>query len=255
MGAKQVCSYAKDLFVEKLGYDTAVIMSEDFAWTKPYDKKLLECLPKIGLKVIDHIRISQGTVDFSPIYSRIRQSNPDVIIAGLAHLGVRPTVQWHQRKVPSLLAGWSGQTTSGTFWERTNGAAEGMITGDIATVNASITPKTIPFAKKYIKRYGATPAYTAYSTYDAIYILKNAIERADSTDADALVESLEKTDYVGTQGRLKFRGRDSKFVHELKYGKGYFTGIAIQWQDGEKVVIWPKDASNGEIMLPDFVKQ
>src|ERR1700733_2475714 len=68
--ATAVCDSAKDLLVDsKLHMKTAVIMSEDAAWTGPLDAGYLTCLPKIGLKVLDHIRFSPDTTDFTPIFN------------------------------------------------------------------------------------------------------------------------------------------------------------------------------------------
>ncbi|MGY4326353.1 ABC-type branched-subunit amino acid transport system substrate-binding protein [Bradyrhizobium sp. LB7.2] len=69
--ALSVCDGAKDLLVDKMHMKTAVIMSEDAAWTKPLDVGYEECLPKIGLKVLDHIRFSPDTTDFTPIFNKI----------------------------------------------------------------------------------------------------------------------------------------------------------------------------------------
>lgn len=253
--AKVVCAYSHDLLANKLGYKTALVMSEDAAWTKPLDQEYLKCLPKAGLKVLDHIRFSPDTSDFSPIYSRIKNEKPDTIITGIAHVGVKPTVQWHQSQVPALLAGWSSQAGASSFWDDTNGQAEGNITGNLGASTAAITSKTIPFAKAYIKRFGESPAYDAYTTYDAVYVLKHAIERANSTKADALVKSLEKTDYTGTIGQEQFYSKDSKYAHDLKYGEKYVQGVAIQWQHGKQVVVWPEHAATGKVMVPDFVSQ
>src|SRR5471030_3541887 len=59
--ALSVCDAAKDLLVAQKHMKTAVIMSEDAAWTGPLDVGYEECLPKIGLKVLDHIRFSPDT--------------------------------------------------------------------------------------------------------------------------------------------------------------------------------------------------
>ena len=69
--ALSVCDAAKDLLVDQKHMKTAVIMSEDAAWTKPLDVGYEECLPKIGLKVLDHIRFSPDTTDFTPIFNKI----------------------------------------------------------------------------------------------------------------------------------------------------------------------------------------
>src|ERR1700681_2505025 len=47
-----VCDAAKDLLVDGLKMKSAVVMSEDAAWTTPLDEGYVECLPKIGIKVL-----------------------------------------------------------------------------------------------------------------------------------------------------------------------------------------------------------
>jgi len=78
-----------------------------------------------------------------------------------------------------------------------------------------------------------TPTYNA-GTYDALYILKEAIERADSLDQDAIVAELEETDYIGTGGHFVFDEN-----HDVKWGPGFVTGVGVQWQDGELKGVWP----------------
>ena len=99
-------------------------MSEDAAWTKPLDVGYEECLPKIGLKVLDHIRFSPDTTDFTPIFNKIEGAKPDVIITGISHVGVQPTVQWKNQQVPIPMFGISSQATNSTFGKDTNDAAE-----------------------------------------------------------------------------------------------------------------------------------
>src|SRR5579863_6429034 len=69
--AELVCAAAKDLLVEQLKFKTVAIMSEDAAWTKPLDIGYEACLPKAGLKVVEHIRFSPDTTDFTPIFNNI----------------------------------------------------------------------------------------------------------------------------------------------------------------------------------------
>lgn len=249
-----VCDFAHDALVGKLGYQRAFVMSEDAAWTIPLDDSYLRCLPRVGLKVVGHIRYSPSTTDFTPIYNKIEDAHPNVIITAWAHAGLKPTLQWHNAQVPALLAGISSQAMDGTFWKATNGACDGVITETAGSPGAAVTPKSNPFSRAYVKRFGAAAPYDGYTSYDAVYVLKQAIERVHSTAPDALVGSLEKTDYVGTIGRIAFYGRDSLYTHGLRYGEGYFTGIMIQWQNGHQVTIWPSQVANAKLAVPSFVK-
>ena len=251
-----VCDASKDLLVDsKYHMKTAVIMSEDAAWTGPLDAEYVKCLPKIGLKVLDHIRMSPDTTDFTPIYNGIEAKKPDVIITGISHVGVQPTVQWANQQVPIPQVGISSQATSTTFWKDTNGATEGVVVQMVATDNVAATPKTIPFAQAYIKKYGISPAYSGYTAYDEVYYLVDAIHRAGSTDPDKMVDALEKTHWEGTVGMNEFLGKDDPSTHALKYGKDYVSGLFVQWQDGKQVPVWPLSVANGATLhFPPFIK-
>ena len=252
--AQSICDAEHDLLVGPLHMKTAVIMSEDAAWTTPLDARYLECLPKAGLQVLDHIRFNPDTTDFTPIFRQIEAKNPDVIITGISHVGVQPTVQWRDQQVPIPMAGQSSQATTSTFWKDTNGAANGVITASAAAPGVALSPLTIPFTEAYQKRFGDSPSYTGYSTYDAIHVIADAAKRAGSTDADKLVAAMEQTDLVGTVGRWQFYGKDDPFTHALKYGPGLVTGITFQWQDGKQVALWPPAVANGHVKFPSFVK-
>ncbi|GAC1338115.1 MAG: ABC transporter substrate-binding protein [Acetobacteraceae bacterium] len=251
--ADSVCDSVKELLQPKYSIKTAVVFSEDAAWTTPLDAEYLACLPKIGIKVLDHIRFSPDTNDFTPIYNKIEGLKPDVIVTGISHVGVQPTVQWAQQQVPIPMVGQSSQATSGTFWKDTNGAAFGVITQSAAAQGAELTPATQPFMAEYAKLYGEPPPYTGFSTHDAVNVVAEAVKRAGSTESEKLVDALEKTDYVGTIGRVQFYGKDDQFTHAMKYGAGFITGVTLQWQDGKQITLWPKAAADTKITFPPFI--
>jgi branched-chain amino acid transport system substrate-binding protein len=252
--ALSVCDAAKDLLVDEKHMKTAVIMSEDAAWTKPLDVGYEECLPKIGLKVLDHIRFSPDTTDFTPIFNKIEAAKPDVIITGISHVGVQPTVQWKNQQVPIPMLGISSQATNSTFGKDTNDAANGVLYQGVSGPGVAVTSKSIPFAEGFKTKFGNYPSYAGYTTYDEVYYIADAVKRAGSTDADKLVDALEKTDWEGTIGRTQFYGKDDPFTHSIKYGKDTITGLMLQWQDGQQVAVWPKAVAKAQIKFPSFIK-
>src|SRR5579863_3124746 len=251
--ADATCAAAKDLLVGQLHMKTAVVMSEDAAWTTPLDAEYLKCLPQIGIKVIDHIRFSPDTTDFTPIFNKIEGEKPDVIMTGISHVGVQPTVQWKQQQVPIPMFGISSQATNSSFWNDTNGAVEGVLYQAVSGPGVAVTPKTLPFVAAFNKRYGNNPSYCGYTAYDEVYYLADAIKRG-GTDPDKLVDALEKTHYVGTIGTIEFKGKDSPNPHALKIGGTTIPGLMLQWQDGKQINLWPANVANGKMKFPKFIK-
>jgi len=231
-----------------------VIMSEDAAWTTPLDAGYEACLPKIGFTVLDHIRFSPDTTDFTPIFNRIEGQKPDVIITGISHVGVQPTVQWKSQQVPIPMFGVSSQATNSTFWKDTNGATEGVLYQGVSGPGVAVTPKTLPFVDAFVNKYGNTPSYCGYTAYDDVYIIADAVKRAGSVDSDKLVAAMEATDYIGTIGRVEFLPQGDPHVHGLKTGAGFITGLMLQWQNGVQVNMWPAALANGKVEFPSFIK-
>ncbi len=252
--AQGVCDSVRDLAIGQLHATSGVLMTEDAAWTHSYDALLKTCLPHGGMKLVDTVKVATDTRDFTPIFQRIEATGAQVIITGVGIIGDKPVVQWNNQQVPLPLLGYNAQAGASAFWQQTSGATNGLVTFTAASEDSALTPKTIPFAKDYVARFKTTPAAHSFATYDAIYVLKDAIERAHSTAADPVVAALESTDYVGASGRIVFQGPQDPLTHDMRFGEGYVTGVAIQWQDGKQITVWPANVATGKLKFPSFVK-
>ncbi|HYW91333.1 MAG TPA: ABC transporter substrate-binding protein [Gammaproteobacteria bacterium] len=252
--AQEVCDAAHSLLLKDApGRPSAVILSEQAAWTQPLDRAYEACLPKAGFKVLGRITYSPSTTDFGPVYNRIEGLHPTVIVTGMAHTGLRPVLQWQQDQVPALMLGFNMQAGSTDFWQRSNGAAQGVIVVTNGAGGAPITSKTAAFYHAYIRKYHDAPMLMAYTSYDSIYVIADAANKAGLHSTEKLVGQLAATDYVGATGRIRFYGRHARFAHALMYGPGLVTGVAFQWQNGKQSVVWPKSVAQASVVMPSFI--
>jgi len=90
-----------------------------------------------------------------------------------------------------------------------------------------------------------------------VYILAEAIERTGSLDPDKLVAELEKTDYKGVSGRIKFNEQHVAIFGDKDPNE---TGVCVifQWQKDEsgkirRVPVYPDFLAEGKIMLPPWM--
>src|SRR4029079_6434174 len=118
------------------------------------------------------------------------------------------------------------------FWQAAAGKAQFVSTLD-TEAERECAAKTVPFVRAYKARFGKAPTYTA-ATYDAIMILKDAIEKEGTVNADKIGAHIEKSAHVATGAVATFHKR-----HDLVWAVGKTSGIAVQWQDGKKVPFWP----------------
>jgi branched-chain amino acid transport system substrate-binding protein len=209
------------------------ILAEKAVWVEPLVKAAQANLPKMKMEVVGLWQPSPVATDVTAELSAIQRTGAHLIMTILSGpVGIVMARQMGELQVPAIAFGINVEGQKDAFWDATN--RKGNYVSTLNTyAEVEITPRTIPFVQKFRKRFGFTPTYNA-GTYDAIHILKEAIEKAGTVDADRLVPVLEKTEYVGTAGRLVFEP-----THDVKFGPGFTTGLGVQWQDGKLVAFWP----------------
>jgi branched-chain amino acid transport system substrate-binding protein len=143
------------------------------------------------------------------------------------------------------------------FWKATEGKGEYTLCNVVNAGNApsNATPWTMKFYDAYTKKWKVEPeGLGSSSSYMAIYVLKDAIERANSLDSDKVVAALEKTDMEGVYGRIRFDPKSHQVIPALDPKEGA-VGTILQWQAGKRVVVFPKSIATGEIKLPPWMKK
>jgi branched-chain amino acid transport system substrate-binding protein len=107
-------------------------------------------------------------------------------------------------------------------------------------------PASMQYAQKFQKAYGYPPDAIDMKTYEAVRIIAAAIEQAKSLSTDDIVKALEKIDYQGITGRIRFDRS-----HDPIWGEQYWTGVLVQWlPDGSAIVIYPPRIKTGNPILP-----
>ena len=220
------------------------IVAEKLTWADAIVKTAEANIPKMGMEVVGTWRPSDTATDVNAELTDISTKNPHIIFPTFSGpVGVTFSKQAGEMQIPAAIVGIVVEAQKFGFWEATGGKGNYVMTLNTYGPGVSITAKTVPFFQNFEKKFGQPPAYTA-ATYDAIYIMKDAIEKGQTLDADLLVPIIEKTDYQGTSGRTMYYGMNfdaAKFQapHDLVYGPGYVTGLGLEWVDGKQVGVWP----------------
>jgi branched-chain amino acid transport system substrate-binding protein len=221
------------------------ILAEKVMWTDAIVKAAQANLPKMKMEVVGLWQPSPVATDVTAELAAIERAGADMVFTALSGpVGIVVGRQMGEKKMKAVAFGINVEAQKDGFWQATAGKGNYVATLD-TYAEVEMTPKMIPFVKAFKARYNKSPTYNA-GTYDAIDLLKTAIEKAGTIDADKLVPILEQTNYVGTGAVLEF---DKS--HDPVWGIGKDTGIAVQWQNGKKVPFWPADVKGmGKFGLP-----
>ncbi len=256
---QDIGTMAQGLMLQEMGMQRVALVAESSAFGQSLARILQERLTQAGLQLVKVFSFPLQSPDFASILQQVNDTiythDVDAMMLVLAFdPGISLVGQAYEMKLDMPIIGINGEGQSFEYWKNTGGRVMGHTYVDVATGETPITPKTRPFYHAYVERFGdsapSRPLFTAFTTYDAFFILKGAIDRAGSTDPDRIVAELEKTDYVGTVGRIQFRDRNDPYPHEPIYDPAFVVAKWVLWTTTAKnpldpkaqpvrVVVWP----------------
>ena len=248
------------LINEEFGFNKVYVMHQDVAWaraTAEFVKKVY--FDKAGWEILEVEAFPTGTSDFSSSLMKAKAKGAQVImpIFDMPQSGTL-VKQWNAMKVPALLAGFISPLAGSEAWNTFDGKIAGAM-NTIFELGSALPsekyPPSMAFYDAYKKAYGKEiqAGHGPAPSYESVYILKEAIERAKSVDPDAIVAELEKTDRMGVMGRIQYdEGHQAIYGFDPKE-----TGVSavFQWTaDGKRAIVFPASIAESKIQLPAGLK-
>ena len=202
-------------------------------FTDPYQGVILANFAKNNLKV-NTVAIlvnnssdySDGDKDFRAQLTKILPTNPEVlVIPDYYEQAALITVQAREVGLKSTFIGpdgWDGVSKT------LDASAYGAVENSYFTNHYSLedkSPKVQNFVKAYKEMYNEEPSSFAALSYDSAYMMKAAIEKAGTTEKQAVIDALKTLDYDGVTGHLTFDEKNNpvKDVTVLKIVNGEYT--------------------------------
>ncbi|MGD8492099.1 MAG: ABC transporter substrate-binding protein [Desulfobacterales bacterium] len=244
---------------EQHGFNNLFIIAQDVSHARGAAKVMNAVATKQGWNVTGVEIYPTGATDFSMGLLKAKNSNSEIINIWMDMPESAILLkQWYEMKIPALPFGSTlAAAEQPGFWKATDGKGEYTLCNVVNAGNApsDATPWTMKFYNAYETRWGVAPeGLGGSSSYMAIYVLRDAIERAGSLDSDKIVAELEKTDVMGVYGRLKFDPKSHQVIPAKDPETGA-VGSILQWQEGKRVVVYPKSIAKGSIQLPPWMKK
>jgi branched-chain amino acid transport system substrate-binding protein len=246
---------------KEFGFNKAYLVVQDTLWAQATGKGLKAWFEKNNWQVGGFDAYPLGASDFSSSLIKVRAKKSQVIVPifDMPQSGIL-LKQADAMKIPALLCGFISPVAPGDAWGVFEGEVEGMVNFvfEIGPLPIKAVPKSVEFNKNFGKKWGEKSrtqlsGHGPGPSYDAVYIMANAITRAGSLDPDAIVNALEKTDMNGVVGRIKF-GKDHQVVFGVDPNEAAL-GAAFQWRKpGVRVPVFPELVAEDKIQLPPYMK-
>ncbi len=235
------------------------VMVQDVAHARGAGEIISKLAEKQGFDVLGMEVFPTGSSDFSMGLIKAKRAGAEILNIWMDMPESSILLkQWYDMKIPALPFGSTlAAAEQPGFWEATEGKGEYTLCNVVNAGNApsEATPWTMKFYNAYEEKWGIAPeGLGSSSSYMAVYVLKDAIERAGSLDPDKVVKALEETDMMGVYGRIRFDPKSHQVIPADDPEEGA-VGSILQWQDGKRVVVYPKSIATGEILLPPWMKK
>lgn len=225
--------------VEKLAF-----VYENGDWGKGFATKWKQLAADAGYKVVLDEPYPSTATDLSPVVQKIRRANPDVlmVVSNAADaILLTNTLAEYKVKVKAIVASGGGHADP-SFLKAAGKNAQYLF--DIVEWETDINkPGAKEANEKFKAKFGQNLTGEAVDAYLAIYVLKDALERAGSVEPAKLREALAATNLKDGPGMIVG-------YNAVKFDK---TGqnenaspVLVQINDVgkglERITIWPKSA-------------
>ena len=172
-----------------------------------YGQGLADVVEKVakekGIKVVAREFATDKTTDFNAILTKIRATKPDVIMYGGMDATAGPLAkQMKQLGIKSVLL--AGDGVCSPEFIKLAGDAAPVLHCSMAGEAVEKLAKGEEFKAKYKAEFNQdVQIYSPYS-YDAVYVIADAIKRAGKSDRAAITGVMPATNYPGLTGTIAF---------------------------------------------------
>ena len=182
---------------------TTYIIGSDYLWPRKSADAITAAMEAKGGKVLGADFLPFGTQDFGPVFDRVKEANPDFVWVMVAGSDLITCIKQYQsfgfkqqlfsQGLDELFSFFHPELTAGTLSNQ-------------AYFMSLQNEKNAAFKKAYGEMFGADKPIDAIgeASYDAVYLYKLAVEKAGTTETEAVINALTKVEFDAPQGKVNF---------------------------------------------------
>jgi branched-chain amino acid transport system substrate-binding protein len=215
---------------DKLKLKTVAIIDDRTAYGQGVADVFKKTAESKGMKVVDQQFTNDKATDFMAILTSIKAKNPDAIFYGGMDVQAGPMLRQMEQLGLTKAKFFGGDGICTTEIAKLAAGAKTLDNVVCAEGGASLDkmPGGKAWRDRYDKKYPSQfQIYSPY-TYDATFVLVDAMKRANSTDPKKYIPFLQKTNYKGVTANIVFEPNG-----ELKNA----ASTLYTYKDGKKAAV------------------
>ncbi|KVZ50045.1 branched chain amino acid ABC transporter substrate-binding protein [Burkholderia ubonensis] len=179
------------------------VVDDATAYGKGLADEFEKTVKAAGAQIVARESANDRATDFKAILTKIKRDHPDVIMyGGMDATGGPFAKQAMALGIGAKILGGDGVCTDKVV-ELAGNAVQNLVCSQ-AGLALSRMEKGADFEKKYEDRFHTPVQIYAPFTYDAVYVIVDAMKRANSIEASKVLAAMPSTDYRGVIGHIAF---------------------------------------------------
>ena len=199
----------------------------------------------LGLQIMMKQKFEADSKDFKPLLQQVKAKKPDLVYM-VAHSIDAALLMRQAQEVnlnPKLFWGHSIGFVQPEFQLNAGDAAEYIWSAGRWTPAAPY-PGAREYFDKFAEKYGISPDYHGAQAYSAMYVIADALKRANELTPEGVRNALAKTDMMTVFGPVKFVSYDKKVQQNR------LPTLLVQWINGKLEIVWPQDKATRKYVFP-----
>ena len=242
--------FLKDLEAQKKQkVKTLGVLYENTEFGSNVGKEDLKYAQEYGYQVVADISYTNNATDVTSEVGRLIKANPDVLLhASYITDAILFTKTFKEMGFnPKGMLTMAGYIEPGYLPAVKADGNDIIVRSTFALDLAKRKPLVGQVADLFKKKHGLEMSENAARSFMAPFVLGDAISRAKSTDAEAVVKALRETNIPGDQVIYPWKGIqfDPKTQQNI-----HATGTLVQIQDQQYVTVWPFESAAKDVIWP-----
>ncbi|TMH73501.1 MAG: branched-chain amino acid ABC transporter substrate-binding protein [Betaproteobacteria bacterium] len=177
------------------------VIDDATAYGEGIANEVEKTLKAANIKVLPREKGTDKTTDWKAVLTKLRGRNPDAVFyGGMDATGGPLMKQGRELGMKAVFSFGDGACTD-KMKELAGDAAEGLLCSQAGIPPQAASKK---FLDAYKKKFNSDPLLYAPFTYDAVFLLIEAMKKADSSDPKKYLAELQKISYTGATGQIAF---------------------------------------------------
>ena len=248
--ARDQMQFLKDLEKAKgVKIATIAALYENTEFGANVGKQILKLAPEFGYKVVADISYAANATDVTSEVGRLINAKPDVLMhASYITDAILFTKTFREMGfVPKGLMTYAGYIEPGYLPAVKADGNDIIVRSTFALDLGKNKPLVTKVNALFKKKYGIDMSENAARSFTAPFVIADAMNRAKTTEAEAVVKALLSTNIPGDQVLYPWKGIQ---FDPQSHQNIHARGILVQIQNQKYVTVWPFESAAADVIWP-----